>query len=187
MCLCLIPRSTSLKRSKPCAHIYKGVIYATKANFPVVVPVPTHLDRFVASCTDDLDTSSWLNRGIVQTQGGFNLGDTSIVITHFPFDAPEPLPYSYSLLVAPQATLRGPRRLPFGELHPVNCLVRNRTLRPALQWRGNVLVMRHDKEGIVDIDEVDLALVDQIVSRYALLRSPGYTSDYPTARFGIAS
>lgn len=142
----------------------------------MLVPVPVHTGLFVALEADDLNTNSWIHLGVGRVQGAFDIGDAILTVERFPFDAVEMLPYAYSIIVAPQPSLTPPIRYALNELHPVNNLIRDRYQE--LPWRGNVLVVRHDRHGVADMQVEDFALVDLIITRYTnCLHDPKESAD----------
>lgn len=126
--------------------------------------MPVHNGLYAAVDVDDIDSSSWINLGVGRAQGAFDIADSVLTVDRFPFNAEEPLLHAFSVFVAPQPSLAPPIRFNATELHPVNTLIKDRYQQ--LPWRGNVLVVRHDRHGVADVRLEDIALIDVIVKRW---------------------
>ncbi|KAJ7603759.1 hypothetical protein DFH06DRAFT_1151636 [Mycena polygramma] len=100
--------------------------------------VPLHADIQRAESVDELDTDIWFDAGRGAGAATSDLSNRSFQVDRFPFDEPNDLKHSYTIVVAPQH-IRG------ANVHPINHQIN--ALVPGLRepWRGNVLVFRHGK------------------------------------------
>ncbi|KAJ7623956.1 hypothetical protein DFH06DRAFT_1340282 [Mycena polygramma] len=126
----------------------------------VWIRVPLHPGVRKAATVHELDTDVWIDAGRGSSGPSYDRTGRVFQINRFPFDEPEPLQHSFTIVVAPQNTT-GPN------VHPINVKINRRV--PSLEepWRGNVLVFRHSSQQnkpLVNVEEKDCTVVECIIT-----------------------
>ncbi|KAJ7201232.1 hypothetical protein B0H12DRAFT_1244283 [Mycena haematopus] len=154
-------------------HLVTALLWGAGSERHSFVPVPRRRPSTVPSEPDDLDISYWIPCGLGPASGMVDLSTTRLKITHWPFDTMDPLPYSFTVCVAPQTKVD--QHHTREDIHPLNNHFNYETLGSGTPFKGNVLVIKHGIDaGLEDMTLADLNVATSIVRRLIEERLVGF-------------
>ncbi|KAJ6498666.1 hypothetical protein DFH09DRAFT_1203919 [Mycena vulgaris] len=144
-----------VRRRKPAFPGFAyGYLYATMSAKRRVVAVPYNYGVARLTSVNELFVHAWVPPSS-QSKNVVDMSVGRVHVTHFPPGSPTPLEFGYSLFFAPLAA--GTSDIP-------NCCG---AIRADVEWRGNILVVKHGKrKAVINVDREDGLLVDAIVNAY---------------------
>ncbi|KAK6975075.1 hypothetical protein R3P38DRAFT_3238209 [Favolaschia claudopus] len=128
----------------------------------VWVKVPVCRGRTRAFKATHMEIGLWMDVARGGSIGTVNGENRSIRIDRFPFDEPQDLKHSFTIVVADQSSDQP-------TTYPQNMLINGLVPELTQPWIGNVLVFKHGTtamKGIINLKDEDSALVEAIVKRY---------------------
>ncbi|KAJ6473620.1 hypothetical protein C8R47DRAFT_1221427 [Mycena vitilis] len=146
----------NVRRQKPAFPGFAyGFLYATGSTKRRAVAVPYNYGVTQLNSINDLYVHVWVPSAVLSS----SVIDMSIgrVFVHDLPNTDTPLEFQYSIIYVPP-TSPGNLRVP-----------RNKcpALRSDVDWRGNILVLKHGKrKAVINMEQEDGSLVDSIVNAY---------------------
>ncbi|KAJ7020690.1 hypothetical protein C8F04DRAFT_1274807 [Mycena alexandri] len=160
--------------SPPFAKSYGAVFYGAGATSPSIIQVPVFLGLLDATTPDHLDLTWWIPLGGCPNASSFDVAQTRLKVTHWPFEFPKPLTHGYTVCWTPQpypdekqSHAHPDWYRTFSTRHPVNALF-ERESAGGVPFHGNVVVVKHaghSSEGLIDAELGDIGITSAIVSR----------------------
>ncbi|KAJ7601310.1 hypothetical protein DFH06DRAFT_1353400 [Mycena polygramma] len=146
----------NVRRQKPAFPGFAyGFLYATGSTKRRSVAVPYNFGVTKLESVNDLYVHLWVPCA-VQSSSVIDMSIGRVLVTKLP-NTDTPLEFTYSIIYVPPASpgnLRVTRN---------NCPA----LRSDVEWRGNILVVKHGKrKAIINVEPEDASLVDSIVNAY---------------------